>query len=245
MSEQARRGYAPNDAREFSAESLQVLRRAQEDVALFLNRGYEIGRCVTFVGDHYQLSARQRMAIRRATAGSDAVRSRRVKEKPGPLLGQVLLIDGFNLIIPIEIALSGGTLLLCMDGAVRDLAGLHGTYRMIGATDDAIRLIGGALEKCGAAQADFYFDSPVSNAGRLAQRVREDLAGRPFSVSARTDPHVDGLLARRENVVTGDSVILDGCISWVNLARAVLRDALPDYPLVDLSVVNTSTSPRS
>lgn len=234
MQEQARRGFLPGDAIEFSRESLRLLRRAQGDVACLLNRGYEIERCVTFVGDRYQLSVRQRMALLRATADDAGLRNRERKQKTD-LAGETLRIDGFNLIIPLEIALCRGTLLLCMDGAVRDLAGLHGTYRLIPETDCAIRMIGAVLERRGAAAAEFYFDAPVSNAGRLAQKVRETLQSFPFVVTARTEDHTDGLLFDQENVATGDSVILDRCRSWFNLSRIILRDCLPDYPFVDLS----------
>lgn len=234
MQEQARRGFSPGDAVDFSRESMRLLRKAQSDVACLLNRGYAIGRCVTFVGDRYQLSARQRMAILRSTADDESLRNRRQKRKTD-FAGETLRIDGFNLIIPIEIALCRGTLLLCMDGAVRDLAGLHGTYRLIPQTEDAIRMIGATLEKHGVAAAEFYFDAPVSNAGRLAQKVRETLREGSFRLLTRTEPHLDGLLCHEENVATGDSVILDRCGSWVNLSRTVLREHLPDYPFADLS----------
>lgn len=235
MQEQARRGFAPNDVREFSAESLPLLRRAQGDLACLLNRGYEVGHCSAFVGDHYQLSARQRMALMRATASDRDLKDRRERERRELTAGETIRIDGFNLIIPLEIALCKGTLLLCMDGTVRDLAGLHGSYRMIAETDEAIRMIGDALKRRRVAAAEFYFDAPVSNAGRLAQRVRELLADEPFTVSSRTEQHVDGLLSQQENAATGDSVILGRCKSWVNLGRAVLRESLTDCSFVDLS----------
>lgn len=235
MQEQARRGFAPSDVRQFSAENLPLLRRAQGDLACLLNRGYEVGHCAAFVGDHYQLSSRQRMALMRTTASDRDLEARRERELRELPAGETIRIDGFNLIIPLEIALSGGTLLLCMDGVVRDLAGLHGSYRMIAETDEAICMIGAALKRRSVAAAEFYFDAPVSNAGRLAQRVRELLAEEPFAVVSRTEPHVDTLLARQENAASGDSVILSRCKSWVNLGRAVLRESLPDCPLIDLS----------
>ena len=242
MQEQARRGFLPGDTAEFSRESLRLLRRAQGDVACLLNRGYEIGRCVTFVGDRYQLSARQRMALLRSTTADAALRNRKQKRKDD-FAGETLRIDGFNLIIPLEIALCRGTLLLCMDGAVRDLAGLHGTYRPIPETDGAVRMIGAVLERYGAAAAEFYFDAPVSNAGRLAHQVRETLRDFPFRVAVRTEDHIDGLLSDQDNVVTGDSVILNRCGSWINLSRIILRECLPEYPFVDLSLPEDGPAP--
>ena len=53
------------------------------------------------------------------------------------ILDRTLLVDGFNLIITIEVALSGGLVLDCADGTVRDLAGLRGSYHPVDETDGA------------------------------------------------------------------------------------------------------------
>lgn len=235
MPETIRRGYAPSDAREFSGERLRLLRRAQEDVCYLLNRGYGVSRAVTFVGDRFQLSSRQRMALARASCSGEQLRGRRRRERTADFEGGTLLIDGFNLVIPLEIALSGSTLIRCMDGAVRDLAGLHGSYRLIDKTDPAILLIGGELGRMGVSGAEFVLDSPVSNAGRLGKRIAALLGGRPYRVGVTLTGRADGMLYGKENVATGDSAILDRCVSWVNLAARILR-RLPDCRLIDLSL---------
>ena len=74
---------------------------------------------------------------------------------------------GFNTIITLEVALSGSLLLKSMDGTIRDLAALRGTYRLIDKTDSAIMLIGRVLEKMGVNKAIFYLDAPVSNSGKV------------------------------------------------------------------------------
>lgn len=61
----------------------------------------------------------------------------------------VINIDGFNTVITLEVALSASLLLKCMDGTIRDLAGLRGTYCLIDKTDTAILLIGNILGKSG------------------------------------------------------------------------------------------------
>lgn len=235
MPERVRRGYVPSDAREFGEKELPRLRGAQRDVVYLLNREYGLERSVTFVGDRFQFSSRQRMALARASCRDSDAHSRRERETAGSLAGKTIFVDGFNAIIPLEIALSGSTLLLCMDGAVRDPAGLHGTYRLIDKTDAAIRLIGGYLEAQGAAGAEFYLDSPVSNAGRLKTRILELLGGRGFGLSVSLVKNADFCLWGKENVATGDGVILDRCKSWVNLVARILRESLPDCVLVDLS----------
>jgi hypothetical protein len=39
--------------------------------------------------------------------------------------GELLYIDGFNLLTTLEVALSGGIVLLARDGALRDIAGVR------------------------------------------------------------------------------------------------------------------------
>ena len=48
-----RRGFAPEDERQFSAESVLFLRKAGTEVRYLLNRGYHLKPVTQFVGDHY------------------------------------------------------------------------------------------------------------------------------------------------------------------------------------------------
>src|SRR5437870_11648734 len=137
------------------------------------------------VGDRHSLTDRQRLAVSRA-ACSDQNKDRRAATHVSvkDIKSQKLSIDGFNLIITIEAALSGGVLLLCRDGCIRDLSSVHGSYRSVKETDQAIHLIGTTLEDLKPASIDWILDRPISNSGRLATRIR-DLAtqlGRNWNV---------------------------------------------------------------
>ena len=78
-------------------------------------------------------------------------------------------------------ALSDSLLLRCMDGTVRDLAALRGTCRLIDKTTRAIEMVGRMLEKGGVGKAVCYLDSPVSNSGRLKERIGALLEEYPFA----------------------------------------------------------------
>ena len=82
-----------------------------------------------------------------------------------------LNIDGFNIIITLEVALSGSPILLGKDGVFRDLAGLRGTYRVIDKTDTALNLMGKTLQELHVPMVKFFLDSPVSNSGRLKSKI--------------------------------------------------------------------------
>lgn len=235
MPECVRRGFVPTDARDFQGDSLRLLQEAQADAAYLLNRGYELERAVSFVGDRFQFSARQRMALIRATSSRCDIALRRKKEITGSLSRKTLWLDGFNVVIPLEAALSGSTVLLCMDGTARDLCGLHGSYRLIDKTDLALALLFDALARLAPERAVFVLDAPVSNSGRLAQHIRSFAQGCGFPAEATLVPNADALLWDKDCVATGDAIILNRCGGWVNLCRDIIETALPGFRFTDLS----------
>ena len=151
--------------------------------------------------------------------------------------GSIVNIDGFNTIITLEVALSGSLLVKCMDGTVRDLAALRGTYRLIDKTAQAISLIGKTLEQYGIGKAVFYLDAPVSNSGRLKEQIQTVLAQAPYEVRTEVIHNVDTTLEKLGNVITSDAIILDKCGSWINLNSRIIEEYIGAYPYVDFSVL--------
>ncbi len=233
MSE-CRRGYVPTDEKEFNTESILLLRRAQKDILYLLEQGYKIKPASTFVGNHYMLSERQRIAIVRATADKEMLAFREKKRLNRTDPQKQVFIDGFNVIITLEVALSNSTLIRCMDKTVRDLAGLRGTYRMIDKTGEAIRLIGEELRHLGCEEAIIYLDAPVSNSGRLKQKLLEELEQYPFQTKIELTDHPDAILQKLGNVITQDAIILNQCESWINLTAEIINSRFPELRLVEL-----------
>lgn len=229
-----RRGYVPEDERQFDTKQVQKLRTAQQDLIYLLDHEYPMKQAATFVGNHFQLSVRQRTALMRSSCSTTNLQSRKKREFTGSLAGQTLFIDGFNLVITLETALSGSTLLTCMDGTIRDLCGLHGTYRLIDKTTKALELIGNLLQKLAVAAVVFVLDRQISNSGRLRNRIIDQLQ-KSFPVDVQLSDHADILLFQQNYVATSDSGILDRCGDWVNLARPIIKNNLPEVKLIDLS----------
>jgi len=231
------RGPHPEDRRLFAAPAVPALREAVADLSDLLSRGYAPNALLKLVGDHFSLTSRQRIAVMRAACSDAALeRRRRHRAEPADLSGKPLLLDGYNVLTTVEAALAGGVVLRCRDGSCRDMASVHGTYRKVEETIPAIRLIAATLTRLGAAECLWYLDSPVSNSGRL-RRLIEDLAAEdtwPWRVELVTDPD-PVLSAAAETVATSDSVILDRCDRWMNLAREVVAASVPDAWIVDLS----------
>ena len=228
------RGAHPSDAGLFGPEALGPLREALRDFALLLSKGYADKSALKLVGDHFALTQRQRLAVMRS-ACSDQQQRRRVEHrvKTADLASQAVAIDGYNLLITIEAALSGAFVFQGRDGCLRDLAGLHGTYRQVDETVAALTLIGKFLVALGVTQALWLLDSPVSNSGRLKTLVRQ-LAGEygwDWDVRLSTNP--DAELKRTDRIVVStDSVILDHCVRWTNLGAEIIMTRVPEARVI-------------
>jgi len=231
------RGPHPEDAGLFAAEMHARLSQAVGDLCWLLSRGYAPDSSLKLVGDRYGLVARQRVAVAGCSC-SDADGDRRGKhEVTGQALhNQALKLDGYNVLTTIEAALSGGVILYARDGAYRDMASMHGTYRKVAETLPALELLGAQLAELETAECTWYLDRPVSNSGRL-KTLMEELAlerGWPWRVELAANP--DALLAESSEVVaTADSMILDRCRSWCNLARIIIDRHIGQAKIIDLS----------
>lgn len=237
------RGAHPKDADLFHPKWWPVLRNAVADMSWLLTRGYSERAALKLVGDRYSLVDRQRLAVQRSSCSDQALRHRQVNEvHPAMLRDQTLWIDGFNVLTTIEAALAGGVLLRGRDGCIRDLAGMHGTYRKVQETSPALQLIGRCLhDQLNVAELVWCLDRPVSNSGRLAVLIRQlgRQSGWPWSVvlSDRADAE---LRTRPEIVGTSDSGILDFRGPWFAVTREVLARMQPHVSIVPLDAVGVN-----
>lgn len=221
----SRRGYIPEDEKQFTGKQLELLQKAADEVQFLLDRGYDVKPVTTFVGNHYLFSERQRLALARSVSARESIQKRMNKEllqTERGRLPETVHIDGFNTIITLEVALSGSLVFYCRDGALRDLAGLRGTYRVIDKTQTAIELLLRQVELLRISEAVFYLDAPVSNSGRLSGLVRQCAKGYGISVQTQIIPDVDRVLEQMEGVISGDAIILNRCKSWLNVMPMII-----------------------
>jgi len=236
------RGAHPQDAALFGRAAWPALRDATADLSLLLGRGYATPSSTALVGDRYALTKRQRTAVARCAASDETVRARRARELAPDALAldalaeRALWIDGYSVLTTVEAALAGGVVLAARDGCYRDVASVHGSWRRVEETRPAIIAIGEVLARWRPASCRFLLDAPVSNSGRLRGLLLEIAAqhGWRFEVDVVPDP--DPILCAGEAVVaSADSVVLDRCRAWANLARCAVAAAAPSAWLVDLS----------
>jgi hypothetical protein len=235
--ERIHRGPHPADAELFAPEQIPRLREALADFSLLLTKGYAGKSALKLVGDRFSLTQRQRLAVMRSACSDQQRHSRLERRVPiEALAGQAVAIDGYNLLITIEAAMSGGLIFKGRDGCCRDLASIHGTYRKVEETVPAANLIGEFLTQIRIAQALWLFDSPVSNSGRLKTLLAQLASEHAWPWEIRLTISPDAELSKTDVVVVStDSVVLDACQKWTNLATEIILRRLPRTAVIDLA----------
>jgi hypothetical protein len=231
------RGPHPKDEGCFSAEALPNLRQAVLELSWLLSRDYSMKASLKLVGDRHRLRDRQRKALHRCAASDrDCANRARRQVLPQALAGETLMVDGYNVLLTVEAALSGGVLLLGRDGALRDLAAMSHHYRRLQVTRQAVEIIARYLDSTDCARVIWNLDRPISNSGRLKKLIEEVVATASSSWSVELSNQTDRLLRESSHIVaTADSVILDSCGRWFNLARHVVSHSIHGTWVVDLS----------
>ena len=230
------RGAHPKDRECFSPAAVETLRRAVDDLSWLLGRGYSAKAALKLVGDRHALRDRQRKALQRCAASDeDCARRRGNRLAPAELEGEPLVVDGYNVLLTVEAALSGGVLLLGRDRVLRDLAAMSRHYRRVTVTRRAVDLVAAVVAEAGCARVRWLLDRPVSNSGRLGALVEDRVAGVGPPWTVELTDRTDQVLAEAPEVVaSADSAVLDRCRRWTNLARHVVQASVPDPWIVDL-----------
>jgi hypothetical protein len=212
----------------------QQLHEAAIDFRYLLNRAYPRKPSLELVGNHYQLTFDERHLLHRGVF-SDGDARKRLKKKVSPqkISGQELAIDGYNVVITIEAALSGRPLVFGDDGFLRDISGLSGNFRRTGKTEESLRLIFAFLTERKPRRTMFLFDSPISNSGTLAQEVRRYLQEMDIPGDAKAVRVPEDILIGFPGIVaTSDTAIIDQSSKIVDLAGFLIRQRVPSAPIL-------------
>jgi len=231
------RGPHPADGKLFAEDAISSLLEAITDYSLLLTKGYAEKSALKLVGDKFSLTERQRLAVMRSACSDEQLVSRNKRcIAPENLRNESVAIDGYNLLITIEAAMSVGVILKGRDGCFRDLASVHGTYRKVTETIPALELIGQFLREAGVGKALWLLDSPVSNSGRLKTFIGELARKNKWNWEIELLLSPDAELKKTEAIVaSSDSVILDTCQRWTNLGTEIVKTRLPNAWVVNLS----------
>ena len=219
----------------FGVAAIPTLRDAVFDLGWLLGRGYVDPSATKLVGDRHRLRQRQRVAVSRSAAGAEVLAARIARRRaPGSLSGRALAIDAFNVLIGMETTLGGGVLLRGLDGALRDLSSVHGSYRRVDATAAALDALVSTLVSWSPASVTWFVDRPVSNSGRLAAWIRDRA---PEGVTWRVElPHdADRSVIDADAVAcSADARVLDLAGGWADLVGETVAEHAPHAWIVDL-----------
>ncbi|MDP3278013.1 MAG: DUF434 domain-containing protein [Deltaproteobacteria bacterium] len=246
------RGPSPEDPEIFSSDHREILLRAAEDIGWLLARGYPMSLAVQSVGDHHRLHARARLALTRGCAVPSQARARVARRlAPSALAGMRVDVDGFNVIIALEVARGRGALFRGVDSALRDLAGLRGSYRLQECTTDAVRELLTFARDHGVATLCVWLDSPVSNSGRLSALLAEQAARldgitpcdedltpashEGMALQCKLVRNADASLADAACAMSADCVVIDRAQHWIDGPSAMLASWAPHAWVIDLS----------
>ncbi|MBG6132039.1 hypothetical protein IWQ47_003219 [Aquimarina sp. EL_43] len=229
------RGREASDDRLFGELPMQEkLKAAAKDMLYLLSHGYAEKSSVQLVGNRYTLNARQQRALHGMSCSEQQIAIRNKNRVTSKMLkGQTIAIDGFNLLIILESALSGAYIFKGLDGYYRDVSGVHGTYKRVQKTEEALLVIGNTLDKLGVSRVHWYFDAPVSNSGRLKTTLRELAEQHHFSWTIDLVNNPDKELASSAHiVVSSDAWILDRAQKNTNLAAYLIEHYIQEANIV-------------
>ena len=215
-----------------------LLRKAAIDFQYLLNRGFPRRPSLELVGNRYGLSYDQRHLLHRGVFSDGDAKARKRKKVPlHALHDQDLAIDGHNVLITIEAALSGRPLISSNEGFIRDISGLSGDFRRTEVTGKAIGLVFEFLRKVKPRYTLFLFDAPISKSGLLAREVRERLSGEglPGDAQAVKVPE-KAILGFRGVVATSDTAVIDRARAAFDLAGYLVKNRIKPKSLLKLKL---------
>lgn len=244
---QKHRGANPKDYAAFAEKNTDNLRQAVADLSWLLSNGYAQTASLKLVGDKFSLTDRQRKAIHAASADTQSLELRKNNEISIDIednsnfknLNSTLIVDGYNLLITTECALSNAPLFIGLDGCMRDIASIHSTYRKVEETLPALELIGKVIEELKIKETIWVLDAPISNSGRLKKMMEELAEQKKWNWKITLEKNADKTiveLSQKENhiVASCDAWITINASNWINLCSFIVKNYIPSAWILDL-----------
>lgn len=209
-----------------SEKQISKLKLAVEDMYYLLSREYPEKAASDLVGNRYRLKTRQIQAFRGASASAAQLQNRQLKQvETSALQGKTVYLDGFNVLILLESLLSEAYIFEGLDSCIRDLSGVHGTYKRVNQTQRAVELVASFYQKNQIQKLVWIFDKPVSNSGRIKQMILEFAEQNQLNWEGDLQYNPDKFLVESsELVISSDAWILDHCKEWFNLIGYLIKE---------------------
>lgn len=156
-------------------EIRKELVEAIKDYKYLLNRNYSMKNSLEIVVKRYLLNSIERMILYRCVHSEDIVKQivKKIVDSYG-VKGEILLIDGFNVLITVDTAFSGGHVFLSDDSLLRDVSK---SIRKFSFNKDKhgkeLELIIKEAHALQPSKIIFFYDKQVSYSGEIASLTRK------------------------------------------------------------------------
>jgi len=199
---------------------------ARKDYCYLLEKHYPQKGIIKLIGDRYALSGTERtMLFRGITTSENCLNRKKKLALVREIKGNVLIVDGYNVMITIGNYLNGNTVFISNDNFLRDAAEMHGKVFRKVMMDQVLGLLLDDLKYLKISDCIIYFDKPVSKSGELAAKVSTEMIKTNIRGHAQTVDSPDFMLkhAKKGFIATSDSSIIDNSpVKTFDLARHVI-----------------------
>ena len=201
----------------------QKILEAALDLRFLLSRGYTREVALKFVSCRYGLTSKeQRILYRGVYDDRTANRHRQKKININYVKNQKLAIDWYNVYITVDSGLTGDTIILCDDGFIRDVRGVHGKVTRIDEKNFSLRILMECLSELSLGEVEIVLDSMVSWSGELKNLILKVLKDWGIEGRAYTSKKPDVQLMKYDIVATSDSVIIERVDKILDLPEIIL-----------------------
>lgn len=214
---------------------------AVHDYRWLLDHGYPRTLSLEIVTRRYMLSRRERLLLYRCV--HDGHFSSEVMRKHVPanyVTGGEIAIDGYNALLTIITAISGGQVLLCDDGFVRDLRGSKVKRGEEEVLRRAAREMGMYIRSLSPREVVVVLDAAVSHSAVHAHMIADEIGrlcrGRVVvrPVLARRVDSVLGELASSYVIASSDAVVLSRARLVFDIAGRVVTGFIKGVRLLSI-----------
>jgi hypothetical protein len=200
---------------------------AVEDYLFLLERCYPQKTILKMVGDRYALSGVERtMLFRGVTTRVTALERKEKLAACHELTGNLLHLDGINILLTLGSYLNGSMVFIGTDGVLRDASEVHGKVFRTDLLNRASGLLAGFLATIRPAETRVYVDSPAATARSAAKALLQNLQEHELAFTIIEDVSPDHLIKKAETgfIATSDSMIIDiARVKTCDLARQCLE----------------------
>lgn len=207
----------------------EKLKIPSKDLKYLLNQGYRKKIALNFVANHYLLDQKARNYLARSVFSDSLSQSRKSKIISfKDIKGNILFLDGYNVLITVESILNNYEVILADDGFLRDVQGIFGKYKYNSNTNTALSLIFNCISNHPPTKIKFYLDQQVSFSGKLGKEINDMLKKHDLNGSSILSNNVDfdlnqECIKSRCIVATSDGIIIDKVKKVVDIPHFILK----------------------